>query len=435
MVNRLLLFSFLFLNFFNTRVYSQNWAQVADFGGVPRYVAAGFSIGDKGYIGIGWGGGYHTDFWEYEPEHDIWTQKADFEGTGRYVAVGFSILNKGYIGTGYDGTGFKDDFWEYDPAINSWKEKAPFPGGQRAVAVGFSIGSKGYVGTGWDGELRKDFWEYDPSSDTWVQKADFAGSARRYAVGFSIDSLGYLGTGNDSTIESTVLKDFWQYNPKTDSWMQKADFGGDARYVAVGFSIREKKGYIGTGWAGVIPNTYMSDFWEYDPSTDVWRQLADVAGAAREHAVGFSIGSNGYIGTGWDGVNVTNDFWKYTPFEVVYSHPSVYYGAIEITQPMHYISQDEPPDDSLLVSSVDKSLKKDVNIFPNPSRGEFKVAADGMKVISLQIMNAEGKNVMNVLGMFGESSVFVNAALLPKGIYFLKILTDSGIVDKRVVIE
>ena len=43
-----------------------------------------------------------------------------------------------------------------------------------------------------------------------------------------------------------ILKDFWEYDPATNAWTQKADFGGTARYGAVGFSIGSK-GYIGTG--------------------------------------------------------------------------------------------------------------------------------------------------------------------------------------------
>jgi hypothetical protein len=47
---------------------------------------------------------------------DTWTQKADFGGIGREGAVGFSIGSKGYIGTGVDDSySYKKDFWEYTP--------------------------------------------------------------------------------------------------------------------------------------------------------------------------------------------------------------------------------------------------------------------------------------------------------------------------------
>ncbi len=105
---------------------------------------------------------------------NTWTQKADFGGGERLAIVGFSIGNKGYLGTGIGGPSFKKDFWEYDPSANTWTQKADFGGTARYDAVGFSIGSKGYIGTGFSGSYTpfnsvptKDFWEYDPSTNTW----------------------------------------------------------------------------------------------------------------------------------------------------------------------------------------------------------------------------------------------------------------------------
>src|SRR5271157_3785708 len=90
-----------------------------------------------------------------------------------------------------------------------------------------------------------------------------------------------------------------------------ADFGGAARDSAVGFSIGSK-GYIGTGYDGT---TEYKDFWEYDPTANTWTRKADFAGAARDSAVGFAIGSigKGYIGTGYDGSSDYKDFWEYDP--------------------------------------------------------------------------------------------------------------------------
>ena len=48
---------------------------------------------------------------------DTWTQRADFGGTARSGAVGFSIGSKGYIGMGWDIDGYlRKDFWEYEPS-------------------------------------------------------------------------------------------------------------------------------------------------------------------------------------------------------------------------------------------------------------------------------------------------------------------------------
>jgi hypothetical protein len=78
-----------------------------------------------------------------------------------------------------------------------------------------------------------------------------------------------------------LLTAFAMISRAQGTWTQKADFGGTERLSAVGFSIGTK-GYIGTG--GKYPDPPYSDFWEYDPATDVWTQKADFAGSPREYA-------------------------------------------------------------------------------------------------------------------------------------------------------
>ncbi len=79
-----------------------------------------------------------------------------------------------------------------------------------------------------------------------------------------------------------------------DTWTQKADFGGTPRYGAVGFSIGSK-GYMGTGYDFNV--VHYKDFWEYDSSTNTWTQKADLAessGWSRQ----FYHRNKGYVGTG-----------------------------------------------------------------------------------------------------------------------------------------
>ncbi len=94
-----------------------------------------------------------------------------------------------------------------------------------------------------------------------------------------------------------------------NNWSGMANFGGSARVAAVGFSI-DSKGYVGTGSDNI---SALNDFWEYDPITNVWTQKANVGGDARYSAVGFSIGSKGYIGTGRSSMYAYKDFWEYNP--------------------------------------------------------------------------------------------------------------------------
>jgi N-acetylneuraminic acid mutarotase len=198
--------------------------------------------------------------------------------------------------------------------LNLWTKKADFPGNvSRLGAVAFSIANKGYFGTGGNAAnasvIYSDFWEYDPATDTWTQKANMAGGSRKAAIGFSIGSKGYIGTGNNSTTGGiNYTQDFWEYDPANNMWTKKADFGGGGRIAAIAFSMNSK-GYVGTGIssAGV-----QKDFYEYDPSNNTWTKKADFAGVARHAAISFSIGNSGYIGIGSASTNVgLKDFWEY----------------------------------------------------------------------------------------------------------------------------
>ncbi|HEY4799322.1 MAG TPA: hypothetical protein VII99_09635, partial [Bacteroidia bacterium] len=300
-------------------VHSQGiWTQKANFAGTGRTLGTGFSIWTKGYLGTGWDVTFKKDFWEYDRITNVWTQKANFGGVPRNQAVGFSIGTKGYIGTGnISAYGSINDFWEYDPSTNIWTQKANVPGQMRNAAIGFSIGSKGYIGGGnyyasnyWHN--LNDFWEYDPVSNIWTQKANLPGPVRQLGIGFSISNKGYIGTGADSS-GYIYYQDIWEWDQVTNFWTQKANFPGGKRWGAYGFSIGNY-GYVGMGDSTYNIGSHINDLWQFFPFTNTWKQVASYPGGTRSGPVGFSIGCQGFFGTGFDTTyNGTNDFWEYIP--------------------------------------------------------------------------------------------------------------------------
>jgi hypothetical protein len=236
--------------------------------------------------------------------------------------IGFSILNKGYIGLGTtDNTNGYSDFWEYDPEANSWTQKANFAGGQRFLAVAFSIGDLGYVGTGQhNGAYYKDFYQYSPSTNQWTAKADFPDN-RSGAAAFSIGAIGYVGCGYSAATSSNT-KSFYAYNSKTNRWndnMPVADYGKAADPAVkqpIGFSI-QNKGYVGGGYS----DGWKNNFYEYNPGSNVWTQKDPIPGPIREGIVSFSMGSLGYVGGGHvpgSGVNPNypnnpTEFYSFNP--------------------------------------------------------------------------------------------------------------------------
>lgn len=304
-------------------LYAQNdsWTRKADFGGGVRNGAVGFSIGEKAYLGVGANNvELKDDFWEYDPKTNTWSQKANFPGGPRYYAIGLAVGKKGYVGMGYAAfnANKKIDFWQYDPKKNKWLRKADFRGNARVYAASFSIGNKAYIGTGTpnDGSpVTNDFWEYNAKNNKWRQRADFPGLTRYAASGFSIGKMGYIGIGVQATERVIFLRDVWEYNPATNNWRRRADYGGEGRRLATAFNVGSM-GYVGLGSTlGINGGNLKTDFWEYNPFINSWTKKASYPGGTRQSSVGFAINRKGYVGTGSTmGSNTSRgDFWEYQP--------------------------------------------------------------------------------------------------------------------------
>ena len=197
----------------------------------------------------------------------------------------------------------------------TWTKKANFPGAGRVYASCFSIGGHGYVGGGDTANsntslpIVKDFWEYNPKSNKWTQKANIPLSPRIGAVCFSIGSKGFIGCGDGGN-------DFWEYDTTKNSWTRKADIPGSSRLYSVAFSIGGK-GYVGMGFVWGHAKV-LNDFWEYDTLTNHWTKKANFSGIPKCYAVSFALGNKGFVGTGEDSTTFTNgssryhnDFWEY----------------------------------------------------------------------------------------------------------------------------
>ncbi len=208
-------------------------------------------------------------------------------------------------------------------AENTWEKTSDLGsdttgnGLKRERAVGFSIGNYGYVGTGIDTAeiVHDDFWKYDPSTNAWTQIATLPGSVRRNGTSFTIGSKGYVGLGintvNSTDVGAMILVDFWEYDPMTNAWIQVANYpGGSGIYFAAGFSVQDK-GYVCGGKMG--PNNYSDELWEFNPQTNQWSQKSNFPGGVRYQLTSFSIDNNGYVGLGTDQDLYRKDFWKYNP--------------------------------------------------------------------------------------------------------------------------
>ena len=213
-----------------------------------------------------------------------WRSQFSHVASARDEAVAFSLNGNGYIGFGTAQNGAVFDNWfkfeplEHDSDLDhslypqgEWSRLNTFPYGRRTNVTTFTIGSDAYLCCGKDEEgtfSNKLFRARESTTGqdlAWTSKAEFPGTPRIDAAGFTIDEFGYVGTGFDGDSTRT---DFYQYNPFTNSWVQKTNFGSVPRRNAIGEGIKfgenDYRGYMGFGLEDEDID-FLNDLWEYRP--------------------------------------------------------------------------------------------------------------------------------------------------------------------------
>ncbi|MEN0048915.1 MAG: T9SS type A sorting domain-containing protein [Bacteroidota bacterium] len=272
-----------------------------------------------------------------------WTQLADFPDIGRERAFDFKIGDKFYVGTGRDINWLidlenKTDVWEYDFAEDKWTQLGDFPGGGIRNAASFVLNDTAYIAAAFNNDNREDslFWKYDARSDTWTQLPDLPFIARTFSTAFAIDGKGYVGLGGNFTFsredgmdEPLFLDDFYQYDPATGEWTEVASFPGGDRWRAFSFVI-DGQAYVG---GGDLSNPEIEDFrdtYRYDPATDTWTAVADFPSLWGIGGFHFSLDGKGYVNEGMRAVDFfyehKNDLLEYDPATDTWSYASTIIG-------------------------------------------------------------------------------------------------------------
>ena len=124
-------------------------------------------------------------------------------------------------------------------------------------------------------------------SQAWIQRTNFGGVGRHRASAFSIGNRGYIGCGhvNGNNINISY-KDWWSYDPSTDSWTQISDYPV-LNYGAISFAT-STEGYVGGGAA------LASEFYQYNPQTNLWTAIQNCPGTPGDQG-SFSVNNKGYV--------------------------------------------------------------------------------------------------------------------------------------------
>lgn len=293
-----------------------SWIRLPD---APVKRVGGFTFIIDNVLYIGGGQTYNADFSisefsdlkAFNFKTGIWKSLAPFPGGNLNGPISFSLGNKGYVGLGYNSSrGSIADFWEYDVLSNTWKKIESFPGEPRNLATVFTINEKAYVGAGNERGFinHKDFYCFSPSTGRWSQISDFGGEALYGASAFTINNKAYVVGG--VTGLDTRIKECWEYDSGFDKWERKKDFPGEPLLEAIAFSIKNK-GYCGLG--NISNNEVSSDFYQYNPVKNCWKKDASFPDATRFVASYTGTSKYGVLSGGYKGATAYNDLWVFVP--------------------------------------------------------------------------------------------------------------------------
>ena len=398
-------FFFFFLSLSLCGYSSWKWTKVHALDNGKRYESTGFSANGKGYVscGVDTNNNCYNDLWEYDAAFDYWTQKVNLPANYRRGAYGFELNNRGYLGGGTSdptstlGT-ILNDFWMYDPILNTWTAKAVCPTAvYRAASV--NCNGKGYVMCGVSGSwgASSDVYEYNPIINSWVFKTTFPGLAsssggRDGGVATSANNKIYFGMGKD---DSFFQNDWWEYNPTTNSWLQKSNFPGSGRTGAFAFTLN------GMPCAGMgSDGSYNNDTWWYNITTNTWNYTTSFSGAARRGVACFVIGNVGYMGTGKSGGGSKQDFYKL--------------------------------DADVGIEDLEKNSY--LTLYPNPVIGnEFTVQfTQPFNTLTIKLLSLDGKTVQTQ--ELTNASQTIDRTGLSKGVYFVIIQNKQQVVATKKII-
>jgi N-acetylneuraminic acid mutarotase len=278
----------------------------------------------------------------------IWTGPAGFYSTTQNPTVpNMQLTNAGDYRVRVFVGGCYSDSVATTVAVtpSPWASKAQFPGNARNFATGFVIADSGYVGSGTGGTMpsnwcntpfTKDFYKYDPLTDTWAAIAPLPASApvRFGASGFAINGFGYVGGGLQQNCVANTYTDFYRYNPATGAWTQINNITGRAE------SFNQLCDANNCYWGlGRNNGCNVTDFLRYNHGTDTWTAMAAFPGTQQGWNAAFHINGMLYVGVGesWMGCvgNATyNSFYRYNPATNTWSTMTAFPG--QAGQPLAY---------------------------------------------------------------------------------------------------
>lgn len=257
---------------------ANTWTRLEPSGAIPagRWGSAMVYDTDRNEIIMfgGWSTRDNADTWTYDPVADTWASLQSFDtppaARHSHSMVYDSARARVLLFGGY-GVGYLSDLWEYDPAAGVWTELHP-AGTSPAARIGQamvydSVRDKVILfGGQLIGGVDNDTWEYDRSTNEWtrIYPSGSAPSARfGHTMFFDPVTGRVLLFGGRA---AATLGDCWAYDPRSETWSElvlegsppSARFGAALAYDPLGRRALIFGGADGEG-------LYFNDTWELIP--------------------------------------------------------------------------------------------------------------------------------------------------------------------------
>ena len=76
-------------------------------------------------------------------------------------------------------------------------------------------------------------------------------------------------------------------------------------------------------------------------------------------------------------------------------------------------------------------------VYPNHTSGKFEVRSEKSEVRSIEIYNVLGEKIYSLSPSGGGSGggLIIDLSGKPKGIYFLRLVTENSIISKKIILD
>jgi len=387
-------------------------------------------------------GANSSEFYVYIPALDTWFTRCSIPGYLKHDTIGALVYKKVKAGGAlttfgdkiyaFKGGGTKE-FWCYEPGTGLWTKKADMPLNYYASEKKTKVKAGGALVTyndkiyAFKGGGTKEFWCYDPATNVWTERCSLqtiipVKKIKGGAALVKYDTLIFAFVGGGSNY-------FYAYAPTLDAWtkMKEPSFDNPARRAKAkvkdggALTMLDDKIYAFRGGGTKL-------FGCYTPELDSWVRLEDIAqdgllNKKVKHG-GSLVAYDGQI-YGLKGGN-TFEFWCYTPLSQTVVPPS----RVNVSDENSVQSQ----------LTTQKLNNSQLTLSPNPFHKQtsirYNVPIAGK--VSLKLYNSSGRlvsTIINDLVDVGIYSTNITADKLAKGIYFIRLETESGKSDSKLIVQ